>query len=92
LLPGNGLLQGSRHAQLGVVVLPIARLRLDAAGPSRPAAVTVVIPVIAAPVRRHVGFLGLVNVHWTSLPPDGAKGKAWQWKRAFGIEDLIATS
>jgi hypothetical protein len=46
-----------------------------------------VIPVLAAPVRRYVAFLGLVNSHKTSPPPGGAKRKSCSTQRAFRIED-----
>jgi hypothetical protein len=65
----NGLLRGNRHAQVGVILLPVAYLGLDATGPGRPAAATaLVIPMICVPVRWHVGFIGPVNSHWTSRP------------------------
>ena len=77
LLPGCGplrghrLFRGNRRAQLGVILLSIARLGLAATSPGRPAAATapLVIPTIRVPIGRHVGVIGPVDSHRTSPPP-----------------------
>jgi len=50
----------------------VAVLRRATTGPASPAATgtasATAIPMICVPIRWHVGFIGLVNSHWTSRP------------------------
>jgi hypothetical protein len=50
----------------------VAVLGRATTGPASPAATATAtataIPMICVPIRWHVGFIGLVNSHWTSRP------------------------
>jgi hypothetical protein len=79
LLLGRGplrrhrLLRGNRHAQVGVILLPMACLDLDATGPACAAATTALaVPMICGPIRRDIGVIGTVNSHRTSQLLHGA--------------------
>ena len=67
------LLRGNRHAQVGVILLPMAGLGLDAAASAGPAGrAALVVAIIWALIRRQFAIIGAVDSHRTSQSPCAA--------------------